>query len=633
MFNERIKKLTKIFFITFLVFLCVITSSASLTAYADGAGTQDFEFQETEENLYAYRHLDDVTVIRFYEYGYGDADAYELCFYVYNPKGNEFSVDSRNNVQLGYCSRATDVFRTSYDKYQIVKDGQSETGLFMRFKINGFAMPDDADRFYCFSGVELVIDGHQNATEYPVSTVYRCTTAEGKTTITTDTLPTCNVDVTHTFYRSDYSDKGKFWSNQLSSCYFSLPKNFSASGDYGALEAVTAEFYNYYTKPVLIVKDEETYKKFKSYLGVNIEGNSSAGVRFWAGHLGSTGGIVTKGVYQLVYDNTSTQSNALREYKEYINTLNWLFYDDTDPDFSSEDYRFSGENLRTYFNEYATKYGRDKAVADLFESQTYYTEKALNLSGFDYGYNKHTYSIAEQTGLDDDVFGFGLKKDNANWLQSFFGISSSETKQLLPLVKVSATDLSLSNDDFSEKYYIDKYAVTDLKAFVAREAVSGKDVWLFRYDSCEYFGASSYVSDYANKGFAARQSVYLDFDILSFRFNQDNVKYTVAANGSPSDVWNNISGENAPLTWWEKFVEWLGDVFSKIGAWGAAILGGIVGIIAVVLIFKILKAVWEINNVVIKLVLSLAIIAGAVWLMYTYVGWLISIISGLGGLW
>lgn len=633
MFNAGIKKLTKIFFITFLVFLCVITSSASLTAYADGADTQDFEIQETEENLYAYRHLEDVTVIRFYEFGYGAADAYELCFYVYNPKGNEFSVDSRNNVQLGYCSSAADVFRTSYDKYQIVKDGQSETGLFMRFKINGFAMPDDADRFYCFSGVELVIDGHQNATEYPVSTIYRCTTAEGKTTITTDTLPTCNVDVTHTFYRSDYSDKGKFWSNQLSSCYFSLPKNFSASGDYGALEAVTAEFYNYYTKPVLIVKDEETYKKFKSYLGVNIEGNSSAGVSFRAGHLGGTGGTVPVSIYQLVYDDTSIQSNALREYKEYINTLNWLFYDDTDPDFSSEDYRFSGENLRTYFNEYATKYGRDKAVADLFESQTYYTENALNLSGFDYGYNKHTYSIAEQTELDDDVFGFGLKKDNANWLQSFFGISSSETKQLLPLVKVSATDLSLSNDDFSEKYYIDKYAVTDLKALVAREAVSGKDVWLFRYDSCEYFGASSDVSSYVGNGFAARQSVYLDFDILSFRFNQDNVKYTVAANGSPSDVWNNISGENAPLTWWEKFVEWLGDVFSKIGAWGAAILGGVVGIIAVVLIFKILKAVWEINNVVIKIILSLAIIAGAVWLMYTYVGWLISIISGLGGLW
>ena len=207
-----------------------------------GETQQEFEFTESETELYKYKKYDDVTLIRFYENGYGHKSSYSLSFYIYNPNRVNFADDTRNKVQIGYANNSTDVFRTQFNKYEIVKDGQSETGLFVRFKISGFDMPVDVNRLYCFSGIELVTAGDQNATEYGVSTIYECSTKDGVTTISTSTLPTCEVDVNHTYYRTNYSSKSWSWRNQLSMCYFALPKNISGIGNEGTLEALTAEF-------------------------------------------------------------------------------------------------------------------------------------------------------------------------------------------------------------------------------------------------------------------------------------------------------------------------------------------------------------------------------------------------------
>ncbi len=598
---------------------------ANRTVYAGGA-PQEFEYSETAENLYKYRAYKDVTLIRFYENNYGKESQYSLTFYIYNPNRVVFANDTRNNVQIGYANTSTDVFRAKYNKYLIVKDGQSETGLFMRFKISGFNMPVDDDRFYCFSGIELVTLGKQNATEYPVSTIYECTTKDNKTTISKQTLPTVEVDVEHTQFRTDYSSKGENWRNQLSMCYFALPNNILGIGNYGTLEAVTAEFYNYFTKPVLILKDEEIYKDLISnYVGKK---QSKYGFGF--------GIQIYKNDDTLYHDYSygNFDEGIFVKVIEKINTLYWFFHDKIEgkePDFDSEDYIFSGEYLRTYFYNYAEKHGRAQAILDLLISQSEYEQEKLSLSGFDYGYNKHTYSIAEKSGVEDDVFGFGLKFDDTGWFKSLLGIRESETKELLPLVKIEEEDLILSDAKFSKKYYVEESEVSNIKAYMVQQLTMRKETWILRYDSCEYYaGVASPRSD----ALLAQESIYLDFDILSFRYAQEDSKYTIANIGSPEDVFDDITGTKKPLSWWEKFIKWLEDLFKLIVAWGAAILFMAVGVLGLRLFFKLIRFISDVfHNWIARVTLCLSLCAVAIVLYYFYVNWVIGIIMDLGGLW
>lgn len=623
----KLRRVIVFFFVLFFIFCAVIPPA---TVYA-GDNSQEFEFKETEETLYEYRNTTTLTLIRFYEYGYGSEEDYSLYFYIYNPDRINFASETRNVAQIGYCNKEKNVFKVKYSKYMLVKDGQSETGLFVRFKISGFDMPTDRDRFYCFSGFELVTKGEQTAEEYPVSSIYHCTTADGKTTISAETLPTCEVDVNHTFYRSDYSDKGKYWSNQLSSCYFALPNNFTGLNANGTLEALTAEFNNYYTKPILIIEDEEVFEIMKQNIGVNRSEKDGVGY-FWAGHLGTAdSGIMSHSLYSLYYGKPLS-STAAGEAKEYIDTLYWIFNDPILEDeyhYNSEEYRFDGDNLRTYFYNYSNQYSREKAIKDLFVSETEYKEQKLNLSGFNYGYNKHTYSIAEKPDVDDDVFGFGLKGDAYT---NFFGVTQFNTKKIAPIIKLETKDMFLSDEKFSEKYYVDKYEVPSIKAFMLVQQEEDKDVWLLRYDCCEYFSATALMM-HNSEAFVAQESVYLDFDILSFRFAQGEQKYTIANVASPQDVFNDLSGTNEPLTWWEKMLQWLRDLLDKILAWTMAILFAVGGIILIKILISIFKLILKIENAIIKVIMVILCSVGTIFLGYYYIKLAIWVVEYFGGLW
>ncbi len=619
------------FFLLVLFFFCAVIPPATVFA---GDNSQEFEYQETEENLYEYRNITTLTLIRFYEYGYGSEEDYSLYFYVYNPDRINIATDTRNVAQIGYCNKEKNVFKVKYSKYMLVKDGQSETGLFVRFKISGLNMPTDKDRFYCFSGLELVTNTEWLAKEYPVSAIYHCTTSNGKTTISTETLPTCEVEVNHTYYRTNYSDKGRYWRNQLSMCYFAIPENLSCVGSSGTLEALTAEFNNYYTKHIYITSGEERYAKMKELIGVNREeqeGDSSCSFR--ALQIGGTSGGSAKPLFQLYYGKPLTDASDIRA-KEYINTLYWVLYDkieEDEPALGSEDYLFSGDNLRTYFNDYAKKYSREKAISDLFITASEYKEQKLGLSGFDYGYNKHTYSIAEKPETDDDVFGFGLKFDDAEWYESLFGISSSETKKLLPLVKIEAGDLYLSDEKFSEKYYVEESEVSNIKAFIVEQSVMNKETWILRYDTCEYFAVRT--MNRTVDELVAQESVYLDFDILSFRFAQGDSKYTIAVNMSPQDVFNDLTGTKQPLSWWEKLLQTLRNLLDKILAWIMAIIFVIVGVILIKILIEIFKLVLKIDNTIIKVIMVILCSVGTIFLGYYYIKLAIWVVEYFGGLW
>lgn len=586
MIKEKHKpnKIVLFFLLAILVIPLFIFNSSK--AYNDFAFSEDESYSWLED-------CDDVSLVRFNEFGYENG-GYYLELYLYNPKNRDIDfIDKRNKVQMAYTGTAEDVLKVNYNKYRISYVDSTENDLFIRVQIAGFDKPKDECRYYCISGIELVSRGDATATEYGISSIYKCITVDGNTTIEKTPLPTCEVDVHHTFYRTDYSEKNsngsaggqltvEGWGNQLSSCYFSLPENFSGySNKYGFLDALTAEFYNYYTKPVLILDNETDYNNYYSQVGKNTNESLSfytefdsldAGYGNYAGHFEYS--------YNCKPDGNTVQVNS--SYK--INNLSWVFPDYSGNDFGSEVYNFSGENLKSYFNRYASAYGRETAINDLFESKSYYDSAKLNLCGFDYGYNKHTYSISNNPLSEDDVFNFDLLFDDSSAIGRFFGIFNSDKKTVLPLELFDKSYLYKTDEDISAYYLIDINEVSSFKEFARKEISAGRDVWLFRYDACEYYGYE--VEGLENgKGFLSTQSVYLDFDIISFRFDQNGEKFVIANVSSPNDVWNDITGDKVP----KSDIDFLYKLITAL----QYVLYAITIITEVFLSLKLFKSIWN----------------------------------------
>ncbi|MBQ2714850.1 MAG: hypothetical protein IJF76_04385 [Clostridia bacterium] len=628
-------------FIVFFLFFVLLISSAILPragasfALADSEiTTDDFAYDESAETLEEFKDIKSLSFIRFYEYGFSDSSQFELHFYLYNPERTNYIDDSRNKAQIGFSDNDKDVFRVTYNKYTLAFAGKSESGLFLKYKITGFNMPTSETRYYCFSGVELVKEGATNATEYGVSRIFKCVTKDNVTTISTDDLPTCEVDVTHTFWRSDYSSKGDGWSNQISSCYFALPETYSGDSSYGRLSGLTAEFWNYFTNWMFIFEDKEYYDIFKKYVNVSIADIDKSEVRLevYSNMLSADWDV---GSIHFEYGGTNRDAFFFpRTYDHPILSYGWVFLDE-DAEYS-KDYRFDGDNIEKYYYDYVTKYGKDKAIEDLFLSEDAYTIDKYSLCNFNYGYNKHTYTISNSVAGDIEGFEFQYAGDT-NWWQRLWGKENPQVSSIVPLVQVNGDDITLTDEEFSEKYYIDVGEVPNLKKYYETESKEGRDVWILRYDACEYYGNSGLyrvdIGDEKN-GFIAREAVYLDFDILEFFFEQNGEVYTVAAVTSPHNVFNDITPSPQPEPekepgFWDRFVDFL----REIGAWAIVVIGGAVGVTVLFFMIKLLKKTWQSDTALIwKILLTLICIGLCVIVGIYVVPWVIDVVNNLGGL-
>ena len=482
-----------------------------------------------------FEFAQDIWVISFIENGYG-TNKFGIYLYVYNPNNLDILTDSnKNKVQFAVCNQETAVFSSDYVKYNIVLLDKTENNKYMKFKVDGFSALQSSERYYAVSGIELHINGDTNATEYSVGSVYHCSTRNGKTTISRGNLDTINVDCTHVYYRTDDSVKGGGWSNQLSACYFSLPQAYSfGNNPYGTLSEILSEFYLYYTKPILLLNDLNVYYDFGLAYALSTSSaefrNNQALMNLSFGAIsfvqpGWENAVPHYGPY---YGYFSFPNYYVSSPENKMDALYWLFCDEN-ADFDNEDYYFPAENLESYYeiyNSYVVSLGKS-----MFEDRQYFEDNNVSLCGFNYGYNKHTYSIS-QNPEEGAVLGYNLtfnQSDFWSWLYEEFGGNAVQTiTDIAPLVRVEYADLSLSDDDFSEKYLVAKQQVFDLKTKLATSETLGQEVWLFRYDCSEYYGAIAEVYDrnYSNSpfdGLVCQEPVYLDWDILSFKFEQESI--------------------------------------------------------------------------------------------------------------
>ena len=220
-------------------------------------------------------------VLSFVEYCYSfyenKQDKYGLYVYVYNPKGLIFETGSPLNQIQFTCGDSANV---SYTKYPLIflncSTKTDYEGLFFKFKVNLSDEQKDwilqtvnsSNRVYRVSGIELLVKGDLNATEYTVATTYNYSgyakgygsneNAENTLQCGASQAEVLSLDVHPTQYRpAGTNGKNNYTQDSLHSVYFAVPND--VINRYGVMSAVHATWLNAVLKPALVTGNQKAY--------------------------------------------------------------------------------------------------------------------------------------------------------------------------------------------------------------------------------------------------------------------------------------------------------------------------------------------------------------------------------------
>ena len=590
--SKRIALLT---ILSISIFLVCITGSVSV-AYADS----ELEFDKTYvlDDLegsavdgvpfnvadYPYSVNKDVEMLSFVEYCYSPYDNlrenYGLYIYLYNPALLDVS-DSSCMVELGIGVSTETAM--SYDKYYlkiVSKSTGIEANRFIKFKvlgINNFITDLNSDcRQYYISGLELVTYGSVEAVEYEVSQLYSFTGyakgygpgSDNTSTLVWNSQKFDSIEITglsdrQTVYRDNLNNENITSHNQVNGVYFSLDNKYFL--DYGYLQKIKADWYEYRTNPIIVVNNNDVYNALKPWLGVDNGGyTESLNYALVAGRVytNNGGGLLTPGSqhyswsYNAFIGKSGTVTPIVYSSDEQISKLSWLLYRSGD---ISNNYRISENELKSYINQYNSSHqnsiivdGSVKYSADLFNSNVG--------AGRSAGHNIYEFD-AEADKFDFVEYDPDSSTYNT-WerLLGAFGWSAEKTvalKNQSPIFIIDGSNIEScfigSASEVAERLLCDVDEVSSFETYCRSEVSRGKKVVHFRFACTEYLAKE--VEVYKDNGtgareegqaFLAQENVFLNFDIISLTFNDNGVQHVVPVVMDPVDIISDIVGPVIP---------------------------------------------------------------------------------------
>lgn len=615
-------------------------------------------------NNYPFNEDGKLQLISFNEYCYSFYSNlranYGLYVYIYNPQCLNIVQNSTFNkiqIAVAYDENGNP---TDYEKMQLqfcsVSTEPDYYRLFFKFKIANadeiLSRVNSNERRYDISGIELYSEGNTNAIDYGISRTFYYTgyaagygpnkTAESTLTCRTEKLETVELDVHHTYWRSLTSSKGAGYQNQLDTVYFSVPNYFFEN--YGKLQRIKAEWYEYKTKDIIVTSNQEFYNTTRSYIGQAVNKDLTK----WEALDNYKKADPIDPLSRDTADWAYNKKNSGNFYaKDYIDTLyylfatpNWTSIENYDPYANVENIGgVRSNNLYDYILAYNKTFEngtvKDGSIsADLFESDIDDYRKMDNEQGkIQYGYSY--YDFDADTDLQTII---SWKEGNPSYWDNvqtwgrwatWFGEIPSETGHTLsPIYVLSESDLNGNNTAISDNLLVNYNDVNSIKSVY--NTAKGKDetVVLFRFAVSDYYSSKLDVAKtndvlytYNQDAYRAWESVFLDFDIIQLTFNKEGVYTIIPVVASPIDMVDDITPPYYPPT--------AGD---RLAAWGIFIVSIIVGALLLWIMFTILRAVNSIGNAGFKLIFILLVLAGFAFIGYYGVTWVIRTINGLGGL-
>lgn len=599
--------------------LVTLFGGFSTTAYAAGNGSSFHDTNVLDDLLsstvngkpfdvrdYPFDETGEVQVISLIEYCYSykanQRDNYGLYIYVYNPKGLNLSTDSkRNKIQMA-TSYNKEGNPSAYEKFSLEFCSKVETGdyrnLFYKYKVvdrkvNGTTFDqrvNSNERRYDISGIELTVHGSGAATEYHVGTTYRFTgyaagygpngNTQSTLTCKSEKLETISLNVKHTFYRSETSTLGAGHQNQLDTVYFTVPKSYIE--EYGKLQRIKAEWYEYKTKDILVTSNAAFYQAAKPYVGVPLGSKPNQyGQYEYVKDIGYSLGI-NAGKAGDMYVADWGWNLGTGYFHSPTNVLYYMFYvsdiDEYDPYAkkvssggveSNELYEYIRAYNKTYENgRLPVKNGT--ISADLFEADIDESRKMDNASGkIQMGYSCYDFDA----DLDTQVLSSWSDSDPSFWDNwKHFGLGAAFTggpeeasRVVAPIQILQEDDLDGNNETISERLLVNMQDVDSIRETYTEATENDEVVVLFRFATSDYYSETATIIEpgagflgadkkYENQAYIASESVFFDFDIIQLTFNKEGIYTVIPVVADPIDA---IGGITPPvdlpgeLEWWQ----------------------------------------------------------------------------------
>ena len=628
MAKKAAERVFVLFLLAVLVFCMYAGGKIPSRVYADTGGELNYDNTNVLDDLksaavdgqpfnlsaYPRNPFGTPQVITFAEYCYSQYENgngnYALYVYVYNPALTEFSlISQRNKIEISsdffyageegiagsvkdytkfplkFCNASTGEYENRFLKFRIVDEND--------ILLNAEREREEAtgSRYYHIAGIELFAVGGDATTaqDYWVNQYYQFSGyAEGYGDSekfpfqcdATGNAEAVQLDVQHTYYRTESSSKGENYQNQLDTVYFAVPKRLFDT--YGKLQRIKAEWYEYKTKEIVVTSHKDFYNAVQDYLGKIVQSGSGQVLETIEPVLNDDiGYALAHGMKTLSawgsesYESAEWGWNlgvALR-IDEICDRLTLLFLTDNieeyDPYEMDNDGTINGNELYDRIMSYDKSYDagtlpvKDGTIsADLFESDIDDLRKVDSEQGkIQQGYSYYDFDadtdIQMLVSWSDGDPSFWENWNEFGFWDTLFGNIPSETGREISSIQVlKESDLSGTDAEVSQRLLVNVRDIQDIKdAYNDAVTVNSMNpddeecyLVLFRFATSDYYAApvDIYESDFwgtEHKGqaYVAQQSVFFDFDVIDLTFNKDGVYTVIPVVSDPIDIVNDLT--------------------------------------------------------------------------------------------
>ena len=579
------------------------------------------DLKDVDLSLYPIDAAGNPAIASFVEYCYTPNvwknGNYALYLYVYNPSQKEFSLragahqiniatkygdDGKpaeyNLLSLKLCGHTTEKYDKLIYKFRVEHVEEIYANAKAYEEKYGY-------RRYDVSNLLLYELGASAAEKSTVGKEYRYTGyAKGysEESATKSTLEcewkkaeVYEANVSHTNYRmeSEYKDHTR---HEVNTVYFSVPDEYIT--DYGNLQGIRAQWYEYVTSPIFVTEDAGAYAALSDYVGVNIGEKNEALKWSVLWHEKTTTPPLS--AFFRTYNNQGYGLNgpAISSGATYTPEISWLF---STNGIDHSEYQLSRYQVETWARSYASAYGKEADILGRYSSELFAesidterikllenpeAKRGLIVRDFDANdeFNLLSYddthsgweAFVDYICGKKVIFGDGVKYSPIEEItpEKFTGNKAADCKNLL-----------LNEDDY------DEFSA----AFTASQE-AGEHLFVFRFAQTDYYSSPAYFDSLENSsftnedGYVAQQTVFLDFTMIHLKFVKDETETIIPVAMNPIDIWNAV---DPPIDTQE---DWL-SLLKKIGM---AILG-IAGLIFVAwLLTLFFPIVWTVIKAIFK---------------------------------
>ena len=501
----------------------------------------------------------------FMEYAYSSdttvaGDYFGIYFYVYNPTEREVSTRAGANVVNMAVAYDAEGEPTEYANCALTVLDHTDNHRFYKFKLTNsagaydrakaYASAHDGVRRYDIAGIQLWFSGDANATdEFPLNTergvTYRCTgfgkgcgadkKAESTLQIATEALTTIALDVHQTYYRmKNINQNGANHVNQVTSVYFSIPKNYTQK--YGDLFSVKCEWDERRTTPIIVTNNNDIFQDVLSNLGVYFDSDVQ------------TGGDDVEALYE-IYDQYGVASGmGGSRFAEWgYNPSNVILVDRTPVGWvfkTSKSNVLEAQITTAQMLSFASDHGwADYLFSDDMDS------------GRTFGKQEHTFYADEPFDLlTFNSSASGWDKFALGWKQFWsFGKSDydwgDENTIVDPIKRVTDADMAGMDEENAANLLVHELDYSEFEEYYNKNKLEN-DIFLLRFAVTDFYSAIQSVFDGGwfdsadtSSTYMARETVFLDFDIIHLGFGDRDNLTIIPVVADPIDI---ISGIDPP---------------------------------------------------------------------------------------